>query len=157
MTHNHFKYCMGRVQEFLLEAVDDGTAEGTHKALLDILSEHHLYLQRQADKYLELIDLLGGVTRETEERVKVTQEKNPGGWYQEMLDLGYEMTADGMWVKKPVCHTYEIKLGSSSNTDYIIDDEDIDYDSWSAWTAHKDDSYEEEKLWEKSYYRIDDC
>jgi len=156
MTHNHFKYCMGRVQEFLLEAVDDGTAEGAHKALLDILSEQHLYFQSQADKYLELIDLLGGVTRETEERVKVTQEKNPGGWYQEMLDLGYEMTADGMWVKKPVCHTFTLWDDSLGPVE-PEQEEEIDYDSWSAWTAHKDDSYEEEKLWEKSYYRIDDC
>ena len=127
MSEQFFEYSIGMTRDHLVEALDVSSPEGTQVALLKLLSEEYEAYKQKADDLLRLMDLLGGVIHHN--KVKTMN-------YAEATKAGWTMTDDGFWLPPQ--------------------EEEEDYDSWSAWTEHKDDTDEEEKLWEKSYYRLDD-
>lgn len=88
---NYKKYSLEHLENWLYDAMstNDATPQEIYDVILKVVKdEYYTYKQKTSDAY-ELLTLLNGNNPE---------QKTLS--YQEMIDAGYEMTADGFWIKE---------------------------------------------------------
>ena len=90
---NYKKYSLEHLENWLYDAMScgDATPQEIYDVILKVVKdEYYTYKKQAADAY-ELLTLLNGNNPNPKQKTLS---------YQEMIDAGYEMTADGFWIKE---------------------------------------------------------
>ena len=90
---NYKKYSLENLENWLHDAMSAGEAspQEIYDVILDVVKDNYYTYKEQASKAYELLALLNGNNPNPKQKTLS---------YQEMIDAGYEMTADGFWFKE---------------------------------------------------------
>ena len=89
---NYKKYSLENLENWLYDAMscDDATPQEIYDAIVNVVRDNYSTYKKQASEAYELLALLNGNNPNPKQKTLS---------YQEMIDAGYEMTADGFWIK----------------------------------------------------------
>jgi hypothetical protein len=86
------KYSLENLEKWVEDPMSSANAspQEIYGTIHKVVSENYYHFKYHASRAYELMELLNGYKQ---------QEKEPTKTYQEMIDEGWEMTADGFWYR----------------------------------------------------------
>lgn len=139
------KYSLEHLENWIHDAMnsDEISPKEIYDTICSVVDENHLYHQKNAEQAKELKSLLKGEKISTE--------------YERMTAAGYEMTADGFWIKEPkedkvVKWQLPVEVDGASGEYYVtfpddlLDAANMKEGDTVEWIDRKDGSFEIRKV-----------